>query len=632
MSRQHKPITPAAIASVAGGVWLAVVTWGWPALLVAAGVGGLLLWRRPGLRGRVAAGLIAAARLAATVFGGRARWPTPPTTTPPTTPAGAPGQAAIDRTMGGTVAATVGGRDRGPSATPDAPSSTPAASGVFEAAPPGIAENVAAIDDVFAMFKVDARVTGWTKGPAVTRYEVEIGPGVKVTAVTALAPNLAYATGARPRLEAPIPGRSAIGIELPNTTRDTITFDAALSALDTAVGMAGGGPLRFVAGAALDGGYVIADLAALPHLLIAGTTSSGKSGAINSLLCTLLRRATPAQVRLLLIDPKRVELTVYQGVAHLVRPPVTRPRDAVAALEWLCTEMDHRYDLLAAAGTRNIIGYNNQAQARGHEPMPYLVAVVDELADLMLTAKAQVEETIVRLAQLARAAGIHLVIATQRPSVDVVTGLIKANLPSRWAFAVASLADSRVILDTGGAEHLLGRGDSLWLPMGAGAPVRLQGVWADDSDIAATVAAAQTPTTTTTAAGGGYQPAPELTHAADNGDSDGVSKGDSDGDDDSALLRTATELIITAQWASVSMLQRKLRIGYARAGRLLDQLEAQGIVGPATGKAKARTVLIPRDTPPNTPPSTAVGTPDTAVPPRNLHRKEGTNERDPDPV
>jgi DNA segregation ATPase FtsK/SpoIIIE, S-DNA-T family len=573
---QHPPPLPGTvIAGWAGGLWLAVVTWGWQAVAVMVVAGGLLLWRRPVLRGRVTAGLIATARLAATVFGGgRARWPAPPATD----------AAAAPVTPSDSIAGSAAASTQAASGTVNSPLRTTAPQNGL--ASPDLAADADepddtdphrdAINDVFTTFGIDARVAACVRGPSVTRYEVTIGPGVKISRVTQLIPNIEYATGSpQIRVVSPIPGRSAIGIELPNSERETVTLPEALAQVS-----ADAHPLHVVLGKDITGGYVAANLGRLPHLLIAGATGSGKSGAVNSLLCTLLTRATPEQVRLLLIDPKRVELTAYAGVPHLATPIVTDPGDAVAALEWAITEMDCRYSDIAAAGARNIDAYNRACttatlttpDGRVLTPYPYLVVVVDELADLMLTAKVRTEAAIVRLTQLARAAGIHMALATQRPSVDVVTGLIKANVPARLAFAVTSGVDSRTILDTGGAEKLLGAGDALWAPADALTPLRLQGVWADDTDIAAAVTAAKAHTL----------PAP-LAPTSPSQTSEAPASDD--------LLRHAVELVVVAQLASASMLQRKLRIGYARAGHLLDQLETCGIIGPAPGPNKPRPVL-----------------------------------------
>ncbi|GAB1646892.1 DNA translocase FtsK [Krasilnikovia sp. MM14-A1259] len=468
----------------------------------------------------------------------------------------------------------------------------------------------AKLQGVLEEFKVNASVGGYRRGPAVTRYEIAIGAGVKVEKVVGLQKNFALALGTpNVRILSPIPGKSAVGVEVPNSDPDTVTLGDVIAAY-AAWSNRTSHRLLVGLGKDVDGRAIAVVLAQMPHLLIAGATGSGKSAELNALLVSVLTRATPDEVRLLLIDPKRVELAAYKGLPHLVMPIVTNPAKAVDALQWLVAEMERRYDRLEAAEVRNIDDFNHQARKAGTETLPYLLAVVDELADLMMVSKAAakaakaagdddgeptVEDLIVRILQLARAAGIHLVLATQRPSVDVVTGLIKANLPVRLAFAVASLADSRVILDTPGAEKLLGRGDGLFTPVGASTPVRLQGAWVSDAEIAAVVEhwrrqQPATGTTTPAAAPADNQtaaPAPAAPEAPEP-----VSTVDAGADHD--VFLQAVELVVTSQFGSTSMLQRKLRIGFAKAGRLMDLMQDARIVGASEG-SKARDVLVKPD-------------------------------------
>ncbi len=506
---------------------------------------------------------------------------------PPPPPAGDPEQLAIDL-----------GPAAGPSSWKLPPLTMLDRSPVHEVDRRVVEQAGRTLERALAAHGVETRLVGMTVGPTVTRYELELGPGVKVARVTSLHRDIAYAMASPDvRILAPIPGRSAIGVEVPNQQRqlvavgDILTSDEARRAVH---------PCEVALGRDISGRAVLANLAEMPHLLIAGATGAGKSSCLNSLLTSILVRSTPEQVRLILVDPKRVELGQYNGLPHLLTPVVVNPKKAANALAWAVKEMERRYDLLSEVGVRDITGYNaafdrgelrTEPRAEGvddpgesiYARLSYVVIVVDELNDLMMVAARDVEESICRIAQMARAVGIHLVVATQRPSVNVITGVIKANIPARLAFAVSSLADSRVILDQGGAERLVGRGDMLLLGAASSTPRRIQGAWVSEDEVHKVVAhwRRQSPTVVYTSGVEGDDPL-----LGPGGESD-----PSPSDDDDELCRAAMELIVRSQLGSTSMLQRKLRVGFARAGRLMDLLEQRGVVGPSTG-SKARDVLM----------------------------------------
>lgn len=438
-----------------------------------------------------------------------------------------------------------------------------------------LAENVKLLEDTLNSFGVRVKVTRVTQGPAITRYEVQPAPGVKVSKITGLADDIALSLAASDvRMEAPIPGKSAVGIEVPNREIALVHFR---EVLESEGFQASQSKLSLALGKDITGTPVIGDLTRMPHLLIAGATGAGKSVCINTFIASIVYKAKPDEVKLLLIDPKMVELANYNGIPHLISPVVTEPHKAAGALKWIVTEMETRYELFALAGVRDIVRYNyitGENKESEQKPLPYVVVIIDELADLMMVAPGEVEEAICRLAQMARAAGIHLIVATQRPSVDVITGLIKANIPSRIAFAVSSQIDSRTILDMGGAEKLLGRGDMLYHPIGVSKPIRVQGCFLADKEVKNIV------DYLISQAKPEYHEIPETSHEPASAEEAG-----------DELFHKAANVFFESNTASVSLLQRRLRIGYTRAARIMDLLEEKGVVGQYEG-SKPREILI----------------------------------------
>jgi DNA segregation ATPase FtsK/SpoIIIE, S-DNA-T family len=472
-----------------------------------------------------------------------------------------------------------------------------------------VAERGRVLERALAAHGVETRLVGMVVGPTVTRYELELGPGVKVARVTSLHKDISYAMASPDvRILAPIPGRQAIGVEVPNTERQVVALGDILASPEARKAT---GPLEVAVGRDINGKSILLDLAKMPHILIAGATGAGKSSCINSIVTSVLMRSTPDQVRMILVDPKMVEMSQYERVPHLLTQPVIDPKKAANALQWACREMDRRYEVLSEVGFRDIGGYNGafdkgtieappgaidaDGNAKAYPRLPYILVVVDELADLMMVAARDVEDSICRIAQKARAVGIHLVIATQRPSTNVITGVIKANVPARLAFAVSSLTDSRVILDQSGAERLVGQGDMLLLDPKSSSAHRIQGAWVSEEEVKRVVGAWRKQATavdvqadsSVTAANTGAA----ITESQGSSAAEGIPGGSTGDEAEDELLVRAIELIVESQLGSTSMLQRKLRVGFARAGRLMDILEDRGVVGPSEG-SKARDVLM----------------------------------------
>ena len=466
-----------------------------------------------------------------------------------------------------------------------------------QAAKEELDDTLSRLAETLRSFGINGRVIGAVQGPSVTRYDVSLEQGVRLNKLTNLADDVALALGASSVRIAPVPGKiSVVGVEVPN---QIVTPVPIREVLESPNFQRHKSSVAFSVGKDIGGNYIVGDCSKLPHMLIAGTTGSGKSVCINSLLISMLYKSTPQELRLIMVDPKMVELGGYNGIPHLLIPVVTDPKKAAGALQWAVTEMMKRYRMFAEAGVRDLAGYNHWAQGQeGLEPLPKVVIVIDELADLMLVAAKEVEESICRVAQMGRASGMHLVIATQRPSADVITGLMKANIPSRVAFAVASSLESRIILDTTGAEKLVGKGDMLWFPLGAGKPLRVQGCFISDEEVAEVVASVKQ----NAAADYDDQVMAEIEQHAANADKKGKSSGaagaypggEEDGEEQDERFEDGVEAILEVGQASVSMLQRRLKLGYARAARLMDQIEAKGIVGPSEG-AKPRQILITKD-------------------------------------